>query len=74
MADSIIKNMMDCNFLSGLPIPKFRSSEVGRVSQHTLKILNTLKPVTRVFTVRDMARLAIPNFLPEMVNLKEDPT
>ena len=74
MADSIIKNMMDCNFLSGLPIPKFRSSEVGRVSQDTMKILNTLKPVTRAFTVREMIRLAIPNFFPEMVNFREDPT
>ena len=48
MPDSISTNMMDQSFLPPL---------MPMTSRNTLKILNTIKPVTRVFTVMDMARL-----------------
>ena len=54
--DSITMNMTCWNFV--LPVePKVRSIEVGLTSQYTLRILNTIKPVTRVFTVMDAAKL-----------------
>jgi hypothetical protein len=42
-------------------VPKVRSTEVVLVvaltSKNTLRILNTIKPVTRVFTAMDRAKL-----------------
>ena len=57
--DSIIMNMI-CRSL-GLPVelnePNVCSTEVALViSKNTLRILNTIKPVTRAFTTMDVAK------------------
>ena len=36
--------------------PNDRSTEVGLTSKKTLRILNTIKPVTRVFTAMDATK------------------
>ena len=55
--DSIITNTI-CR--SGVPPvePKVRLTEVlaGLTSKYTLRILNTIKPVTKVFTVMDTTK------------------
>ena len=56
MADSINANTMDRNLL--LPVAdKIFSYKTGSTSQYTLTILNRIKPVTRAFTAKDMAKL-----------------
>ena len=61
--DSIITNMI-CRYLARLAVekpPKVGSTEVLLVTalifQNTLRILNTIKPVTRVFTAKDRTKL-----------------
>ena len=58
--DSIIMNMI-CRSLVPPVEPKVRSTEVmlASTSKNTLRILNTIKPVTRVFTAMDKAKLVI---------------
>lgn len=51
--DSISTNMI---YRSVLP-PPICWSEVGLTSRNTLMILNTIKLVTRAFTIKDMPRL-----------------
>ena len=36
--------------------PNVRSTEVGLNSKNTLRILNTIKPVTRAFTAMDVTK------------------
>jgi hypothetical protein len=71
MADSIMTNMIDQSLLPPL-MPKDFSSEVVvyLTSRNTLKILNTIKHITRAFTVIDMTRLVIASVLlsPETTN------
>ena len=61
--DSIITNMI-CRYLATPPpvmeTPKVRSTELlvtALISKNTLRILNTIKPVTRVFTAKDRIKL-----------------
>ena len=58
--DSIITNMV-CRNLAPPPEPKVRSTEVTveLTNKNTLRILNTIKPVTRAFTAMDKTRLVI---------------
>ena len=57
--DSIITNMI-CRSLVPPVEPKVRSTEVlVLTSKNTLRILNTIKPVTRAFTAMDAARLVV---------------
>jgi hypothetical protein len=55
--DSIIMNMTCLRLVP--PVPKVRSNEVVTVliSKNTLRILNTIKPVTMVFTAMDRTKL-----------------
>ena len=55
--DSIIMNMT-CRSLVPPVEPKDRSTEItaALTSKNTSRILNTIKPVTRVFTAMDKAR------------------
>jgi hypothetical protein len=55
MPDSIIMNMMD---RSCVPLATFNCTwfEVALTSQNTSNILNTIKLVTRAFTVIDITR------------------
>ena len=56
MADSISMKMIDRNLLP-LPVaPNFFSDKVGLPFKYTFMILNTIKPVTVAFTVKDRAR------------------
>jgi hypothetical protein len=57
--DSIIMNMICRNLLPSAE-PKVCSTEVG-LNLMTLRILNTIMPVTRVFTVMDAAKPVINN-------------
>ena len=65
--DSIIMNMI-CRSL-GPPVelnkPNVRSTEVGLTSKNALRILNTIKPVTRAFTTTDMIKLVRFSVLPQ---------
>lgn len=71
MPDSIMMNMIDQSFVPPV-MPKEFSSEVviNLTSWNTLKILNTIKHITRAFTLIDMARLVMASvFLrPETTN------
>ena len=63
IADSIIMNMICRNLLPPVE-PKVRSTEVlvGLTPvMVTLSILNTIMPVTRVFTAMDAVKLVINN-------------
>ena len=60
IADSIITNMI-CRSLVPPVEPKVRSTEVALTSKNTLRILNTIKPVTKVFTAMDVAKLVVSN-------------
>ena len=58
--DSIITNMICRNL--GRPVePKVRSIEVGITPAVTLRILNTIMPVIKVFTAMDAAKPIISN-------------
>ena len=65
--DSIITNMI-CRKLLPLVEPKDLSTEVplALTSKNTLRILNTIKPVTKAFTAMDMAKLVIINVPPQV--------
>ena len=63
MPDSIIMNMT-CRTL--LP-PVENNPEVALTSKNTLKILNTIKPVTRAFTAMVAAKLVRVNMHPQGV-------
>ena len=56
--DSLIMNMI-CRSL-GPPVelnePNIRSTEVALTSKNTLRILNTIKPVTKAFTTMDATK------------------
>ena len=56
--DSIIMNMICRSLVPPVELnePNVRSTEVGLTSKNTLRILNTIMPVTRVFTVIDAAK------------------
>ena len=58
--DSIITNMI-CRSLAPPVEPKVRSIEVmvALTSKNTMRILNTIKPVVRVFTAMDKVRVVI---------------
>ena len=56
IADSIIMNKICRNLLPPVE-PKVRSIEVGLTRIETLRILNTIKPVTKVFTAMDKGKL-----------------
>ena len=58
--DSIIMNMI-CRSLVPPVAPKVRSVKVGLTSKNTLRVSNTIMPVTRVFTAMDKAKLVILN-------------
>ena len=60
IADSIITNMI-CRYLGLSDDPKVRSTEVGILIPMTLKILNTIIPVTKVFTAMEAAKPTINN-------------
>ena len=66
--DSIITNMICRNLVPPVE-PKDRSIEVvaALTSKNTLRILNTIKPVTRTFTAIDAAKLAVDTGLPQAV-------
>ena len=51
--------------------PKDFSSKVvlALTSRNTLKILNTIKPVTRAFTLIDITRLAVVILVPQVAEL-----
>ena len=49
-------NMM-CRSLVFSVEPKVRLTEIALASENTLRILNTIKPVIRVFTAMDKGRL-----------------
>ena len=65
--DSIIMNMI-CWSL-GFPVelndPNVSSTEVGLTSKNTLRILNTIKLVTRAFTTMDTIKLVRPSLFPQ---------
>ena len=62
--DSIITNMI-CRYLASPPVDSEEPSEVSStdsssaalISKNTLRILKTIKPVTRVFTAKDRIKL-----------------
>jgi hypothetical protein len=54
--DSISTNMRDRSFLP-LVAPTFPLSKGALTSRNTLKILKIIKPVTRAFTIKDIAML-----------------
>jgi hypothetical protein len=58
ISDSIITNMTRRSLVPPV-VPKVRSTEVvaALTSENTLRILNTIKPVTSVFTAMDRAKL-----------------
>ena len=64
--DSIIMNMI-CRSLAPLVEPKVRSTivTVALTSKNTLRILNTIKPVIRVLTTMDIAKLVRTTVLPQ---------
>ena len=64
--DSIITNMT-CRSLVPPVEPKVRSTEVALTSKNTLRILKTIKPVTRVFTAMDAAKLVRITGIPQVV-------
>ena len=45
--------------------PKVRSTDVVLTPENTLKILNMIKPVTKVFTAMDRAKLVIVIVIPQ---------
>ena len=66
--DSNIMNII-CRSL-GPPVelnePNVRSTEVALTSRNTLRILNTIKPVTRAFTTMDAAKPVIASLSPQV--------
>ena len=56
MPDSISMKMIDRSFLPPPEGPTKVSDKVGLTSKYTLMILNTIKPVTVAFTVKDRAK------------------
>ena len=48
--------------------PNVCSTEVGLTSMNTLRILNTIKPVTRAFTTMDAVKPVIVSMFPQRVN------
>ena len=67
--DSIIANIMCWSLLVAPPVePKVGLTKIGLTSKNTLRILNTIMPVTRAFTAMDVARLAIPDVFPQPTN------
>jgi hypothetical protein len=56
--DSIIMNITCRSLLPPVELndPNVRSTEIGLNSKNTLRILNTIKPVTRAFTAMDVAK------------------
>ena len=58
--DSIMTNMI-CRKLAPPVEPKVRSTEglAALTSKNTLRILNTIKPVTRLFTTNVAAKLVV---------------
>ena len=50
---------MICRSLVPLVAPKVRSTEVSLTSRNTLSILKTIKPVAKVFTAIDKAKLVM---------------
>ena len=69
MANNAIPDSTNTNMICWSLVPpvepKVRSTEVALTSKNTLRILNTIKPVTRAFTVMDTARLVIVNVFPQ---------
>ena len=55
MLDSIITDMIEQCFFPPVA-PKVYCSEIGLTCRKTLKILNTIKPITRAFTLMDAPR------------------
>ena len=69
MPDSISMNMMGRSLLP----PVQPRPYMGLTWRYTLKILNTIKPVTRTFTIKDMAReVAIIIAFPDLAATIED--
>ena len=62
--DSIITKMTCRSFLPPVK-PKVRSTDVVLTPENTLKILNMIKPVTKVFTAMDTAKLVIVIVIPQ---------
>ena len=65
--DSIIINITCRSVVSSveLNVPNVRSTEVGLTPKNTLRILNTIKPVTKVFTAMDAAKPVRNNVNPQ---------
>ena len=70
--DSIIMNMI-CRYLLPPVEPKIRSTEVLGIARVTLRILNTIMPVTRVFTAMDAVKPVIINMFPEKLIVRMFP-
>ena len=71
-----IKTNMTCRRLV-LPLaddPKLRSIEVALTSRNTMRILNTIKPVTKVFTVMESAKLVREIGIPHAIEKKSPST
>ena len=64
--DSINMNMTRRSLVPPV-VPKVRSIEVvvALTSKNTLRILNTIKPVTRAFTAMERAKLVIASVFPQ---------
>ena len=62
--DSIIMNMI-CRSLVFSVEPKVRLTETALTSKNTLRILNTIKPVTRAFTAMDNGKLVRVTVIPQ---------
>ena len=69
--DSIIMNMICRSVVPPVEVelnePNVRSTEVGLITMNTLRILSTIKPVTRAFAARDAAKPVRTNVLPQGV-------
>jgi hypothetical protein len=64
--DSIIMNMICRSLVSPVDSEsKVRLTEIALTSKNTLMILNTIKPVTRVFTAIDKGRLIRVTVIPQ---------
>jgi len=69
MPDSIRMNMIDRSFLPPGVAPKVLSFEVGLTSRYTVKILSTIKPVTKALTIKDRVRPVNNIVLPQLVGI-----
>ena len=70
--DSIITNKICRNLVPPVePEPRDRSTEVlvALTCKNTLRILNTIKPVTRAFTAMDMTKLAVDTVTPQVARI-----